>query len=425
MVEGFNRRTWMMFMVAALPAIGSAAALANVNREPRIIRPPDDRADYHATTAALKAIGDSVAAQIDRNSLTENGDGTFTLNASTLGEDNNPLCAGERFGDQPTAASCTATLVAPDILITAGHCLDEDGTRVDLNTIYFVFDYAVKQEGVNPATFTADQVYTASEVIALANVANTADDWAVVRLSRAATGRAAVGVRSSGEIATGDSVVAIGFGAGLPMKFSDNATVQTLVEFGFEADFDIIGGNSGGPIVNPATGLVEGVLSADQGIDDFLEDGDCFRATVCPQDPGCDASFTLLASVMNAPFQTAIQNAIGGSGGGDDDNGNDDGDDNGSDDDGDDNGGDDDGSDDDGDDDGDDDSSDDDEDGDGVFDDDDVCLGTDSGAEVDDDGCGPDDILELGDDGQSICGAIGLIPPIFMFLGLTQLRRRE
>ena len=419
MVNGMKWRAWLKFIAVTIPTIGAAASLADGNREPRIIRPPDDRADYHATTAALQAIGDSVAAQIDRNALTENGDGTFTLNASTLGADYDPLCAGERFGDQPTAASCTATLVAPDILITAGHCLDEDGTRVDLSTIYFVFDYAVKQEGANPSTFNADQVYTASEIIALANVADTADDWAVVRLSRAATGRTPVGVRSSGAIATGDGVVAIGFGAGLPMKFSDNATVQTIVDFGFEADLDIIGGNSGGPIINPATGLVEGVLSADQGIDDFLQDGDCFRATVCPQDPGCDASFTLLASVMNAPFQTAIQNAIGGSGGGND---GDDGDDvDGSDD------GDDDGSDDDGDDDGDDDSSDDDEDGDGVLDGDDFCLGTESGAEVDDDGCGPDDILELGDDSsdQSICGALGLIPPIFMFLGLAQLRRRE
>lgn len=392
----------MMWVGMSLSVIGAAFVAAGVEREPRIIRPPDDRVDYYATTAALQAIGDSVAAQFEAGVLTDNGDGTFSIPTTTLADNNNPLCAGERFGDQPASASCTATLVAPDVLITAGHCLDENGTRVDLSTIRFVFDYAVRQEGVNPSTFNADQVYEASEIIGLANVEGTADDWALVRLNRAVTGRTPVGVRSSGEIAVGEGVVAVGFGAGLPIKFSDNATVQTLVDFGFEADFDIIAGNSGGPIINAATGLIEAVLSADQAIDDFRQDGDCFRATVCPQDPECDASFTLLASVMNAPFQAAIRTAVGNAGG-DGDGGVDDG---GTDGDGD--GG----------------ATDGDEDGDGVPDEDDFCQGTTDDVDVDEDGCGPDDILE--DEGgvvASPCGAVGLIPMMFMMIGVTLMRR--
>lgn len=287
---------------------------------PRIIRPPDDRADFFAATPQLQAIGNSVCAMIGTDMLTDMGNGTFSVNAQSLAEMFDPFCAGELFADQPTAANCTATLIAPDVIITAGHCLEEDGVRTDLNSFYFVFDYAVTTNNVNPAMFTADQVYRATEVLGLALVGDGANDWAVARLDRAVEGRTPVPVRSTGAIALGESVVAIGFGAGLPMKFSDNATIQTFVDFGFEADLDIIGGNSGGPIINAATGMIEGVLSADLAIDDYFQDGVCFRATVCPQDPMCQDGFTLIASVMIADFQTAIRAAIGGGGGGDDGN---------------------------------------------------------------------------------------------------------
>lgn len=412
-----NRSRYGVFTLGlVLWASSAAVVLADIDRTPRIIRPPDDRADFFATTAALQAIGNAVAAQIDASSLTANADGSFTINAGTLAEQFSPFCAGERFGDQPTAASCTATLVGTDVLITAGHCLqDEAGVRTDLTTVYFVFDYTVTQDGTNPASFTADQVYRASEVLGL--TLQDANDWAVVRLERAVTGRTPVGVRTSGSIAQGQAIVAIGFGAGLPMKFSDNATVQAIVPNGFEADFDIIGGNSGGPIINPETGLIEGVLSADQAIDDYFQDGDCFRATVCPQDPQCDASFTLLASIMIPEFQAAIQSATGGTTGGGNDGGTDDG---GTDDSGTDDGTTDDGTTDDG-------AVEGDADGDGVEDDFDLCEDSTEGAEVDEDGC---EFLE--DDGGGApatgCGAIGMIPMLsilFTLLGASLMRRRQ
>jgi V8-like Glu-specific endopeptidase len=382
MVCLIGRRQLLRGIAAALLGSFAMMATAEVDRTPRIIRPPDDRVDYFATSPMLQAIGDSVCAQIGTDMLTDHGDGTFTINAGTLATDFSPLCAGEPFADQPTAAHCTATLIAPDILITAGHCLDEDGVRTDLSTLYYVFDYAVKQAGVHPTMFTDDQVYRAVEILDLASVDPTANDWAVLRLDRAVEGRTPVAVRSSGSIAVGQAVVAIGFGAGLPMKFSGNATVQALVDFGFEADFDIIGGNSGGPIINANTGMIEGVLSADQGIDDFFQDGPCFRATVCPQDPDCDDSFTLLASVMIQEFQVAIQAALAGVN----------------------NGG----------------MVDGDADNDGVPDDEDLCPNTPSGAEVDEDGCAFDDDFI----GGRICGSVGMIPLMFMTLGLALMRRR-
>ncbi len=351
------------FMAVALGLLGSGTDVSGLegSPRPRIIRPPDDRTDYFAASVMLRGIGDSVCAFIAADTMTDNGDGTFTINPDTLADQFNPLCNGERFGDQPAAANCTATLIAPDILVTAGHCLDDNGVRTDLNTFYFVFDYAVRQESVNPSTFTTDQVYRGAEILDLVNVAETANDWAVVRLDRAVTGRTPVGVRSSGSVTVGESIVAIGFGAGLPMKFSGNATVQGFVENGFEADLDIVAGNSGGPIVNATTGMIEGVLSSDLDVEDYHQDGGCFRATVCPQDSICTEGFTLLASVMISEFQSTIQTALGNSGNGGADDGTDDG---------------------------------------GI------------------DGNG-------GGAARSPCGGLGMIPLMFLMLGLTWMRRGE
>ena len=300
-------------MVVGLGLLGSGPGVSLVESapRPRIIRPPDDRTDYFASSEMLRGIGDSICAFMAADTLTDNGDGTFTINPGTLADQFDPLCGGERFGDQPTAANCTATLIAPDILVTAGHCLDENGVRTAFDTFFFVFDYAVRTAGVNPSTFTTNQVYRGAEILGLVNNADTANDWAVVRLDRPVSGRTPVPVRSSGSVVVGQSLVAIGFGAGLPMKISGNATVQGLVENGFEADFDIISGNSGGPIVDATTGMIEGVVSSDLDVEDYHQEGGCFRATVCPEDAICTPGFTTLASVMIPEFQTAIQTAVG------------------------------------------------------------------------------------------------------------------
>ena len=61
----------------------------------------------------------------------------------------------------------------------------------------------------------------------------------------------------------------IGHPVGLPLKISAGASVRDASKVGyFVADLDTFGGNSGSPVFNTATKLIEGILV--RGDDDFL-----------------------------------------------------------------------------------------------------------------------------------------------------------
>ncbi len=277
---------------------------------PAIVRPPDDRRDYYQVSTELQTIGNSVCALILRTALQDNGDGTFTLNVQTLAdqmaENDMMVCESETFRNQPANAECTASLVTSNVVVSAGHCLNE----ADLATWYFVFDYVMRDANTLPTTFNADQVYTGVEILGHENVENTARDWTLVRLDRAVSGRTPLRVADS-EVTLTQSILTIGFGAGLPMKFSANATVQALQEAGFEADLDIIGGNSGGPVLDAQSFRLVGVINADLAVEDFFQDGDCFRATVCPGDDICEEGFTSICGAKYEPFDARLTEVIG------------------------------------------------------------------------------------------------------------------
>lgn len=319
--------SWTRWMTLISVGVGTVLAwtltplYAGSPTQVRIIRPPDDRMDYGDVSSELQAVGDAVCAFVMNEDLVDNGDGTFQLAEGTLSLADNfdlPLCDGEPFGNQPTAAFCTASLIAPDVVVTAGHCFvnDDNEFSLEFDSFYFVFDYRVDADGNMPSTFTVDQVYRGAETVdRFFDPDSEANDWAIVRLERATIGRTPLTVRSSGEPAVGQDIMTIGFGMGLPMKFSGNATIQELNVDGFTANLDIIGGNSGGPVIDAATRTLEGVISGDAAIEDYQDDGACVFATRCPEDPGClddDGAeiFTLVGGVTLPDFQRTIHSVV-------------------------------------------------------------------------------------------------------------------
>jgi len=187
------------------------------------------------------------------------------------------ICQSERFSEQIVLPVCTGFLVAPDVLVTAGHCVESQ--RV-CDNFSWVFDYVEGTERIEKRN-----VYKCKKVLSqkLKSSYFTFKDYAVIQLERA-TDRKPLAVRKKGKPNLGENLVVIGHPIGLPQKVADGAQVKignalslltplrTIVrrrDF-FMANLDTFQGNSGSPVFNEETGLVEGILT--EGAADFVED---------------------------------------------------------------------------------------------------------------------------------------------------------
>lgn len=240
---------------------------------PKIIYGSDDRIDvYQETDPQRLGWAASTCALMSSSSLTSNPDGSFNIRTSAYG-----VCPDEPFANQPTAAFCSGFMVGPDLIATAGHCYDSG----DIGNARFVFGYVMLDANNAVLNVDAEYVYTGVELVGQALSGDL--DYAVVRVDRNITAPGAVPfeIRREGVVPVGANVGVIGHPSGLPMKiaFGDNTVVRNNSNPSFfVANLDTYGGNSGSPVINPLTGIVEGILV--RGDTDFIFDGGCMRSNV-------------------------------------------------------------------------------------------------------------------------------------------------
>lgn len=178
------------------------------------------------------------------------------------------LCDGERFEKQYSLPNCTGFLVAPDLLVTAGHCLN----KIDYHNKAWIFGYDHTRANESLPSFEADYVYHTKEVLEWSEDKVVRKDFALVRLDRAVTIAKPLKFRKYGEASVGTKLAIIGHPNGLPTKISANAEIlEDVLDNNLNAyktNLDSFGGNSGSPVFNLYTGEVEGILIS--GATDFL-----------------------------------------------------------------------------------------------------------------------------------------------------------
>ena len=128
--------------------------------------------------------------------------------------------------------------------------------------------------------FPLENVYSCKKILVSKYDPLEREDYALVKLDRAVFRRRPLRFRKKGKIADGASVIAIGHPSGLPTKIAGNAKVrQNDHPIFFNANLDTFAGNSGSPVFNKKTGLVEGILV--RGDTDYVTENSCMVTNRC------------------------------------------------------------------------------------------------------------------------------------------------
>jgi hypothetical protein len=269
-------RLWRpaLFMpVALLSILIEARALDSFGPPVRETRPfviygDDDRLDLFEEPSALKrSMSRSVAALVDAAYVSRTDPTGYSIQMLSFGESYG-LCPSEKFIEQNVAADCTAFLVAPDIMATAGHCLH--GPEA-CSTLKVIFDFALTVRGPVPDRFTNEQVYSCSRLLTTTHTERT--DFALFQLDRPVRDRPSLPLSRNGPPAKDSGIFVIGHPAGLPIKIAGNAHVRELGDGVFVTNLDTYAGSSGSPVINSSTFEVEGILVS--GERDFEAEGEC------------------------------------------------------------------------------------------------------------------------------------------------------
>ena len=199
-----------------------------------------------------------------------------------------------KFLDQPTCAGCTGFLIAPDIIVTAGHCIK---SIEDAKDFVWIFDYTNELNYIKSKKYievNPDDVYEVSEILDAYFEKGENNDYSILKLDRKSS-RIPYRFRTSGEIQIGAPVYGIGSPTGLPLKFADNAKViSNHADKWFKNDIDTFPGNSGGPVFN-SNGFIEGIHVRGATVETY----DGTFAGDYKYDPECDCIKTVQSRSAN------------------------------------------------------------------------------------------------------------------------------
>jgi hypothetical protein len=277
-----------------LAPVETPQLVEELNVRQRIVYGVDDRKEhYEIAEVAVATNAESTVALFDASAVVDQGDGTSRLVSKSF-KDEYGLCDSERFKDQPCGAFCSGFLVGPDLVATAGHCVDPS-YLADVTRIRFVFGYRMGGPLDPPGVVSNTEVYRGKTIVGHV-LTPTKTDWAVVRLDREVAGHPVARLRRTGSIAAGAPVYVIGHPCGLPLKYAPGATVRgnDQPEF-FTANLDTYGGNSGSPVFG-ANHEVEGILV--RGGTDFVWKGHCRVSAVVPTSGGRGEDVTRVSEIL-------------------------------------------------------------------------------------------------------------------------------
>jgi V8-like Glu-specific endopeptidase len=311
MIQVTNAKVWrfsigFIGMVAASLFLGGTTQARTTSNDLQVVYGDDNRLDlFQVTDPTALTLAASTALVTKANTMTTRADGSVALQVSSHLRSGAPvrnavLCPEEPFVEQPTVGFCSAFLVAPDIMVTAGHCI----TSVrDCAEARFVFGFGLSQPNADLTSVPASQVFSCTSIISRALSNATGVDYAVIKLDRPVADRAPLALRRAGQPTEGMPLTVIGHPSCLPTKVTPGAIVRRIAGANYlVANTDTYGGNSGSAVFNSTTGEVEGILV--RGENDFVRTPrGCWVSNRCAEGACRGEDITLISNVL--PFVPA------------------------------------------------------------------------------------------------------------------------
>ncbi len=222
---------------------------------PSVIYGEDNRKDvFETTNKSFLQLAKSTAAMIENSKLVMNGS-KFEIEGQTL--ESKGVCKKERFSQQITAAICSGFLVAPNMLLTAGHCVMQEKNCRDYK---WVFDFKLESADQKKVIVPSTSVVACKKIVSRRLDSGKGEDYALIEIDTKVSDRSPVRFLRNGKAMEGDSLVVIGHPKGLPTKIADDAVVRAVYPKYFTANLDSFRGNSGSPVFNTQTQEAVGIL---------------------------------------------------------------------------------------------------------------------------------------------------------------------
>lgn len=263
----------------------------NLQAREKVVYGTDSRIDISDSKSALhKLKAKSVAALIPSTAIFKSGEVSH-LASSTLYDKN--ICSNQRFSHQQAVSICTGFLIGKNRLVTAGHCI-KDG---ECKTHKWVFNYQLDSSKDSfVGQIENKHIYSCKRVIDWKQTFFFKQDWAVIELDRPVLDRAPLAM-SNRIPRPGTALFTIGTPSGLPLKIATGKVRKLNIAY-FTSNLDTFGGNSGSPVFNAQTGLVEGILV--RGQKDYRKTASgCSVVNHYPENGGGGEDVTFIDLVKN------------------------------------------------------------------------------------------------------------------------------